>query len=82
MEDATELIAQARHQLGPAASDEEIRDKVLETIEALPESERAGVLEQLVKELSSRRLRHLDKQVNTDRQASGDEDMPHPGDGR
>ena len=72
MEDATELIAEARRQLGPDASDEEIRDKVLQTIEALPESDRAQMLEQLVKQVSSRQLRRLDKEAETDRHAGDD----------
>jgi geranylgeranyl pyrophosphate synthase len=72
MEDATELIAEARRQLGPDASDEEIRDKVLQTIEALPESDRAQMLEQLVKQVSSRQLRRLDKEVEADRLVGDD----------
>jgi DNA-directed RNA polymerase specialized sigma24 family protein len=69
MEDVTELIAKVTQELGPDASDEEISQKVLEAIEALPESERSQVLEQLVKGVSSGQLRHLDKEVDADRRA-------------
>ena len=67
MEDVTELIAKVGQELGPDATDEEISEKVLEVIEALPESERAQVLEQLVKGVSSGQLRHLGKELDADR---------------
>jgi hypothetical protein len=68
MEDVTELIAKVSQELGPDASDEEISEKVRQAIEALPESDRAQVLEQLVKGVSSGQLRHLSKEVDLDRQ--------------
>jgi hypothetical protein len=68
VEDVSELISKASQQLGPEASDEEISEKVREAIEALPESDRAQVLEQLVKGVSSGQLRHLEKEVDIDRQ--------------
>ncbi len=68
MEDVTELISKVSQELGPDASDEEISKKLFEAVEALPESDRAEVLEQLVKGVSSGRLRHLDKEVEADRQ--------------
>ncbi|MGO8859426.1 MAG: hypothetical protein ACLQRH_01450 [Acidimicrobiales bacterium] len=71
MEDVTELIEKVSRELGPDASDEEISERVLETIETLPESDRAQVLEQLVKGVSSGQLRHLHKEVDPDRQADG-----------
>jgi hypothetical protein len=77
MDDVSELIAKASQELGPDASDEEISEKVLEAIEALQESDRAQVLEQLVKGLRSGQLRHLDKEVDADRQAGGDQSKPH-----
>ena len=43
MEDVTELISKVSQELGPDASDEQISEKVLETIEALPESNRGAV---------------------------------------
>jgi hypothetical protein len=79
MEDVTELIAKISKELGSDASDEAISEKVLEAIEALPESDRAQVLEQLVKGVSEGRLRHLDKEVDSDRQASGGKRPPHTG---
>jgi hypothetical protein len=77
MEDVTELIAKVSQELGPDSSDEAISKKVLETIEALPESDRAQVLEQLVKGVSSGQLRHLDKEVGADRPADGDRGTPN-----
>ena len=77
MEDVTGLIARVSEELGADASDEEISKKVLEAIEALPESDRAQVLEQLVKGVSAGRLRHLDKEVDSDRQAGGGKVPPH-----
>ncbi len=77
MEDVTELISKVSQELGPDASDEQISEKVLETIEALPESNRAQLLEQLVKRVSSGQLRHLDKEVDADRQAGGGKSVPN-----
>jgi len=77
MEDVTELISKVSQELGPDASDEEISEKVLEAIEALPESDRAQVLEQVVKGVSSGQLRHLDKEVDADRRADGGKSMPN-----
>ena len=77
MEDVTELISKASQELGPDASDKEISEKVLEAMEALPESDRAQLLEKLVKVVSSGQLRHLDKEVEADRQADGGKSMPN-----
>jgi hypothetical protein len=68
MEDVTELISKVTRELGPEASDEEISKKVLEAIEALPESDRAQVLDQVVKGISSGRLRRLDTELDADRE--------------
>jgi DNA-directed RNA polymerase specialized sigma24 family protein len=77
MEDVTKLISKVSRELGPDASDEEISKKVLEAIEALPESDRAQVLEQVVKGVSSGQLRHLDKEVGVDRETDGAESKPN-----
>ncbi len=77
MEDVTELISRVSQELGPEASDDEISKKVLKAIEALPESDRARVLEQLVKGVSSGQLRHLDREVEADRHADGDKSTPN-----
>jgi hypothetical protein len=77
MEDVNQLISTISRELGPDASDEEISEKVLKAVEALPESDRARVLDQLVKGVSSGQLRHLDKQVEADRQAGGGETLPN-----
>jgi hypothetical protein len=77
MEDVTELISKVSQELGPDASDEQITEKTLEVIKALPESEREQLLEQLVKGTSSGRLRHLDKEADSGRQAEGDKSSPN-----
>jgi hypothetical protein len=77
MEDANELISKVSQELGPDASDEEISKKVFEAVEALPESDRTQVLEQLVKGVSSGQLRHLEKEVKADRQVDGGKGMPN-----
>ena len=76
MEDVTQLISKVSQELGPDASDEEVSQKVLEAIEALPESDRAQLLEQLVKGVSSGQLRRLDKEVPVDRQPGGGMSRP------
>jgi hypothetical protein len=76
MADVTELIARVSQELGPDASDEEVSAKVLEAIEALPESDRAQLLEQLVKGASSGQLRHLDKEVEAERRAGAAKSSP------
>jgi hypothetical protein len=79
MEDISDLVARVSQELDPHASDEEISEKVRETIEALPESDRTQVLEQLVKGISSRQIRHLDKVADVDSpnaDAPGLEDTP------
>ena len=75
MKDVNELISKVSQDLGPDASDEEITERVLKAIEALPESDRAEMLEQLVKRASSRQLAHLDEEVETrtDREIPGEE---------
>jgi hypothetical protein len=77
MEDVTELISKVTRELGPEASDEEISKKVLEAIEALPESDRAQVLDQVVKGISSGRLRRLDTEVDADREEDGGRTTPN-----
>jgi hypothetical protein len=77
MEDVTELIARVTQELGPDASDEDVSAKVLQTIEALPESDRAQLLDQLVKGASSGQLRRLDKEVDADGEAGDPKTMPN-----
>jgi len=76
MEDVTELISKVSLELGPDASDEEISEKLREVIAALPESDRAQVLEQLVKGVSSGQLRHLEKEVDAHHGADSTETAP------
>jgi hypothetical protein len=77
MEDVTELISRVSQELGPDASDGEVSQKVLEAIEALPESDRAQLLEQLVKGASSGQLRHLDKEVDAEGRGGGATSAPN-----
>ena len=77
MEDVTELISKVSQELGPDASDGEVGEIKLEAVEALPESDRDRVLEQLVKGISSGQLRHLDKEVEADRQVDSGKGMPN-----
>jgi hypothetical protein len=77
MADVNELISKVRQELGPDASDEEISQKVLEAIETMPESDRAQVLEEVVKGLGSGRIRHLYREVDGDRPAEGGKGMPN-----
>ena len=71
MEDVGRLIEKVSQELGPNASDEEITASVLKIIETLPDSERAELLEQLVKGTGSRELAHLREES---------EDAGHAGD--
>lgn len=71
METVAGLIARVSQQLGPDASDDEVSEKVLQAIEALPESDRAQLLKQLVKGASSGQLRHLDEEAGVDRDTGG-----------
>jgi hypothetical protein len=76
MEDVTELISKVSQELGPDASDEEISKKVFEAVEALPESDRTQVLEQLVESVSSGQLRRLEKEVEADQGVDGGKGNP------
>jgi DNA-directed RNA polymerase specialized sigma24 family protein len=76
MEDVGRLIEKASQKLGPNASDEEITASVLKVIETLPDSERAEVLEQLVKGTSSRELAHLREESEDTRHAGDSESGP------
>ena len=75
MEDVSQLIEKVSQELGPDASDDEITAKMLQTIETLPESDRAEVLGQLVKRTRSRELAHLREEA--DRPAGDGESGPN-----
>ena len=79
MDDVTELIARVTQELGSGASDEEISARALQAIEALPETDRAQVLEQLVKGVSSGQLRHLEKEAKPDRRSDDGKEEPPRG---
>jgi hypothetical protein len=76
MEDVTELIAKVSQELGPDASDEQITERTIEAIKALPESDREQLLEQLVKGASSGQLRRLDKEAESAPRADGEKSSP------
>lgn len=76
MEDVTQLISRVTRELGPDASDEEISEKGLEAIEALPESDRAPMLEELVRGIRSGRLHDLEREADASRQADGGQTIP------
>jgi hypothetical protein len=78
MEDVTELIAKVSQALGPDASDEEISQKVLEAIEALPKADRGELLEQMVKGVSAGQLRHLDREAGPEQTDGGEIAGPTP----
>jgi hypothetical protein len=69
MEDVGRLIEEVSQELGPDASYEEITASVHKLIETLPDSERAKILEQLVKGTSSRELAHLREESEEARNA-------------
>jgi hypothetical protein len=54
-----DILAGVAHELGPDASDDDVKSKVLQTIEALPDSERRKVLEEMVLLASTTQLAHL-----------------------
>jgi hypothetical protein len=54
-----DILARAARELGPGTSDDDVKEKVLETIEALPEAERRKVLEEMVQLASTTQLAHL-----------------------
>jgi hypothetical protein len=63
MANVQELIERAARELGPGASDDEITDKAVEYIEALPEADREEVFRQMAKALTLTQLAHLRENI-------------------
>jgi hypothetical protein len=59
MTDLQDILLRVLRELGPDASDDEIGKKMGEYVEALSDSERAEVMQQMVKLTTSTELRHL-----------------------
>jgi hypothetical protein len=54
-----DILAGIVQELGPDASDDDVKAKVLDTLEALPEVEKREVLEEMVQLASTAQLAHL-----------------------
>ncbi len=54
-----DILAGVLRELGPDASDEDLKAKVLETVEALPDAQKREVLEDMVTLASTTQLSHL-----------------------
>lgn len=54
-----DILAGIVRELGPDASDDDVKAKVLDTLEALPEADKREVLEEMVQLASSAQLAHL-----------------------
>jgi hypothetical protein len=78
MADLQEILLRVLRELGPDAEDDEIAKKMSEYIEALPESDRAEVNEQMLRLTTSRELAHLREITESE---SGAIPEPSPEDG-
>lgn len=54
-----DILAGVLRELGPDAADEDLKAKVLETVEALPDGEKGEVLNEMAQIASSSQLAHL-----------------------
>jgi len=54
-----DILAEVLKELGPDASDEDLKAKVLDTVEALPDVQKREVLEEMVTLASRSQLAHL-----------------------
>jgi hypothetical protein len=54
-----DILDEVARELGPDASDEDVKAKVLQTVEALPEKDRRAVLGEMVQLASTTQLAHL-----------------------
>jgi hypothetical protein len=64
MTDLQEILLRVLRELGPDASDDEIGEKMGEYVEALAESDRAAVMEQMLRLTTSAELDHLREMVD------------------
>jgi hypothetical protein len=79
MADLQQILLRVLRELGPDASDEEIAKKMTEYIEALSESDRAEVNDQMLRLTTSTQLAHLREITEDD--SSGAIPEPSPEDG-
>jgi hypothetical protein len=79
MADLQEILLRVLREVGLDASDEEIVKKMTEYIEALPESDRAEVDDQMLRLTTSTQLAHLREITEDD--SSGAIPEPSPEDG-
>jgi hypothetical protein len=54
-----DILARIVQELGPDASDEDVKAKLLDRLEALPEGDKREVLEEMVQLASTAQLAHL-----------------------
>jgi hypothetical protein len=79
MADLQQILLRVLRELGPDASDEEIAKKMTEYIEALSESDRAEVNDQMLRLTTSTQLAHL-REITED-ESLGAIPEPSPEDG-
>jgi len=78
MADLQEILLRVLRELGPDASDQAIAAKMTAYIEALPESDRAEVNEQMLKLTTSTQLAHL-REITDDESGAIPEPSPEDG---
>jgi hypothetical protein len=79
MADLQEILLRVLRELGPDASDEQIGKKMGEYVEALSETDRAAVTEQMIRLTTSTQLAHL-REITAD-ESSGAIPEPSPENG-
>ena len=73
-----QILLRVLRELGPDASDEEIAKKMAEYIEALPDTDRAEVNDQMLRLTTSTQLAHLRK-ITADESGAIPEPSPEDG---
>jgi hypothetical protein len=76
--DLQEILLRVLRELGPDASDEQIGKKMGEYVEALSESDRAAVTEQMIRLTTSTQLAHL-REITEDESGAIPEPSPEDG---
>jgi hypothetical protein len=71
-----DILAEVLGELGPDASDEELKAKVLETLESLPAEDKREALDEMVQLASSSQLSHLQDlgEAESGKESSGQRD--------
>jgi len=78
MADLQEILLRVLRELGPDASDDEIGKRMGEYVEALPESDRTTVMEQMIRLTTSTELAHLREIAEGE---AGEDSGSHPREG-